>query len=159
MLHLLPNLKGCEGKHTTVSQTLPASTSLFWPLLIPSQLVEDTQSLTHCLLLCLDLCNGFPTLCLLIPVPLLWDLSRTNVCSSGIPVPWPSLTRLPPIFGAVSPAVSCPILFSASSTLLPLKIYGIFCLLLSTICLWIFFIPHGPRPFQIFWISHQTLAP
>lgn len=67
MLNLLPNLKGCEGKHVTASQTPPASLPSLAPTdSYPAGRVPPSHTLS--LLLCL--CNDFPTLCLLIPVPL-----------------------------------------------------------------------------------------
>lgn len=67
-----------------------------FPLLAPTDCYSSGKvppSHTLSLLLHLHLCNGFPTLCLLIPVLLFWDLARTIVCSSGIPVPQSLLTR------------------------------------------------------------------
>ena len=111
-----------------------------FPLLAPTDsYLADRVPVSHTLslLFCLCLCNGFPALCLLISVPLLWDLARTILCSSGIPVLSSSCTKLPslpfypPFLVLFFSALSGPFLFSSSSTLLPLKIYGIFCLLFS----------------------------
>lgn len=41
VLHLLPNLKGSEGKNVTTSQTLPDSPFLLWPPPIPTQMLES----------------------------------------------------------------------------------------------------------------------
>lgn len=144
MLHLLPNLKGCEGKHVTASQTLPASPSLFWTPLIPTQLVESLPP-THCLSCSVSVFVAVFPLSTSHPCSIPLGPDQDNCLLSRHPSPtvlahqvaFPSF--LPPIFGTISPALSGPILFSPSSTLLPLKIYGIFCLVLSPFCLFAYF--------------------
>lgn len=138
MLNLLPNLQGCEGKHVTASQALPASPPLFWPPPTPTQLVESLPP-THCLSCSVSV---FVMLSPLSAFSSLFHSSGTwpgqlsalqasqshGLCSPRC-FAFPSF--LPPTFGTTSPAFSGPILFSPSSTLFPFKIDVILCLLLS----------------------------
>lgn len=70
-----------------------------FPPLAPTNSYPDVRVLPshrreQSFLLSLCLCNGFPTLCLLFSVPLLWDLAKIIFWSSDIPVSWSLLTRL-----------------------------------------------------------------
>lgn len=60
----------------------------------PDVRVPPSHRREQSFLLSLCLCNGFPTLCLLFSVPLLWDLAKIIFWSSDIPVSWSLLTRL-----------------------------------------------------------------
>lgn len=124
-----------------------------FPPLAPTNSYPDVRVLPshrreQAFLLSLCLCNGFPTFCLLFSVPLLLYLAKTIFWSSDIPVSWFLITRLlfipfnlPLLTQLLLDTIDLtgPIHFSLSSTLLPLKFYGLFCLLLSTVCFFEYF--------------------
>lgn len=147
MLHFLPVLKGCEGKHVTVSQTLPASPSLFWTPAIPTQLVESLLP-THCLS-----CSVSTFVSTVFPLSAFSSLFHSSGTWPGqLPALQASQSRGPCSPGSFpflftahfwyyfgTPALSGTILLSPSSTFLPIKTYAIFCLFLSPLCLFVCF--------------------
>lgn len=146
VLHLLPNLKGCEGKNVTTSQTHSDSPFLLWPPPIPTQMLESCPPTGESSLSCSlsvfvmafphsafsSLFHSYGTR----PRQLsgLQTSQSHGPCSPGC-----FSFLLPSHFWYNFSSPTDPILFSPSSTILPLKIYGIFCLLLSPVCFFEYF--------------------
>lgn len=144
VLPLLPNLKVCEGKNVAASQTFPDSPFLLWPPPIPTQMLESYPPTGDSSLSC-----SLSVFVMVFP----YSSFSSVFHSSGT---WLRLSGLqtPQIHGPCSPGFSLlltshfwynfssptgPMLFSPSFTLFPLKIWGIFCLLLSLLCFFEYF--------------------
>lgn len=153
--------KGCGGKHVTESLTLPTSLSLFWLPPIPTQLVESVPP-THshsCSVIVLVMVFPIPAFSSLLQSSATWpgppSASQSHgPCSSGC-----FSFLFPFLSSTISQSLSDHIIFIPSSTLLPLKLYGVFCTFLSPLCLCVLFLLHSPRLSQIFCISCQLLVP
>lgn len=145
MLYLLPNLKGCEGYNVT-SQTLPDSPFLLWPPPVPTQMLEcyppTGESSLSCSLSVFVMVFPHSAFCSLFHSSWTWprQLSGLQTSQSHGPCSLGCFSfLLTSHYWHNFSSPTGPIHFSSSSTFLPLKFYGVFCLLLSPVCLFEYF--------------------